>query len=152
MSEAAVSIARAGLADLDALVPLFDAYRVFYQQPSDPALARTYLEKRLGAGEYVGFLARDGAGKAVGFAMVSQTFSSVGLKRIWLLNDIFVDPSTRRTGAGAALMEAVEAFARETEAGRLDLFTARTNLTAQSVYKRAGWVEDVAFLRFQKKL
>ncbi len=152
MNAAAVKVSRADLGDIDTLAPLFDAYRVFYKQPPDAALARTYLEKRLGAGEYVGFLARDAAGKALGFAMVSQTFSSVALKRIWLLNDIFVDPAARRSGAGAALMAAVEAFARETGAGRLDLFTARTNLTAQSVYKRAGWVEDVDYLRFQKRL
>ena len=138
--------------DLGALVPLFDAYRVFYKQPSDPALARDYLAKRLGAGEYVGFLARDAAGKAIGFALMSQTFSSVGLKRIWLLNDIFVDPQVRKSGAGAALMKAVEDFARTTGAGRLDLFTARTNATAQSVYKRAGWTEDADYLRFQKRL
>ncbi len=138
--------------DLEALVPLFDAYRVFYKQPSDPALARAYLEKRLGAGEYVGFLARDAAGRAVGFALLSRTFSSVGLKDIWLLNDIFVDPATRKSGAGAALMKAVEDFARSKDAGRLDLFTARTNATAQSVYKRAGWIEDADYLRFQKRL
>lgn len=146
------SVAPIAAGDLDALVPLFDAYRVFYKQPSDPELARAYLEKRLGAGEYVGFLARDAAGKPVGFALLSQTFSSVGLKRIWLLNDIFVDPAARKSGAGAALMEAVEEFARSTGAGRLDLFTARTNATAQSVYRRAGWVEDADYLRFQKRL
>ncbi len=138
--------------DLDALVPLFDAYRVFYKQPSDPALARDYLAKRLGAGEYVGFLARDAAGTAIGFALMSQTFSSVGLKRIWLLNDLFVDPAVRKSGAGAALMKAVEDFAGTTGAGRLDLFTARTNATAQAVYRRAGWTEDTDYLRFQKRL
>ncbi|MBI1245759.1 MAG: GNAT family N-acetyltransferase [Alphaproteobacteria bacterium] len=145
-----VTVSRAGLGELDELVPLFDGYRVFYQQPSDPALARSYLEKRLGAGEYFGFLARDGAGKAIGFAMCTATYTSVGLKRALLLNDIFVDPSVRRSGAGAALMAAVEEFARETGIGRLYLFTARTNLTAQSVYKRAGWAEDTTFLRFMK--
>ncbi len=137
--------------DLGDLVPLFDAYRVFYKQPSDQALARGYLVKRLGAGEYVGFVARDAAGKAIGFALLSQTYSSVALKRIWLLNDIFVDPAVRKSGAGAALMAAVEAFARETGAGRMDLFTARTNTTAQSVYRKAGWAEDVDYLRFQKR-
>jgi hypothetical protein len=49
-------------------------------------------------------------------------------------------------------MKAVEDFARTTGAGRLDLFTARTNATAQSVYKRAGWTEDADYLRFQKRL
>jgi len=137
--------------DLGDLVPLFDAYRVFYKQPSDPALARAYLVKRLGAGEYVGFIARDAAGKAIGFALLSQTYSSVALKRIWLLNDIFVDPTSRKSGAGAALMAAVEAFARASGAGRMDLFTARTNATAQSVYRKAGWTEDTDYLRFQKR-
>jgi len=137
--------------DLDDLVPLFDAYRVFYKQPSDAALARGYLVKRLGAGEYVGFIARDAQHKAIGFALLSQTYSSVALKRIWLLNDIFVDPAVRKSGAGAKLMEAVEAFARASGAGRMDLFTARTNATAQSVYRKAGWTEDTDYLRFQKR-
>ena len=145
-------VATIAAGDLDALVPLFDAYRVFYKQPSDAALARDYLAKRLGAGEYVGFLARDAAGTAIGFALMSQTFSSVGLKRIWLLNDLFVDPGVRKSGAGAALMKAVEDFASTTGAGRLDLFTARTNATAQAVYRRAGWTEDTDYLRFQKRL
>jgi GNAT superfamily N-acetyltransferase len=149
---AGVAIARIGTDDLDALVPLFDAYRVFYKQQSDPELARAYLVKRLGAGEYLGFLARDGAGRAIGFALMSQTFTSVAMKRMWLLNDLFVDPGVRKSGAGAALMAAVETFARETGAGRLMLFTARTNATAQSVYRKAGWSEDFDFLRFLKQL
>ena len=148
---AAASVARLGLGDLDALVPLFDAYRVFYRQQSDLDLARDYLVRRLAAGEYAGFLARDARGRAVGFALMSGSFTSVGLKRIWILNDIYVDPQVRGGGTGAALMEAVEAFARETGAGRMDLFTARSNSTAQSVYRKAGWVEETEFLRFQKK-
>jgi len=146
------SVARIGIADLDALVPLFDAYRVFYRQPSDLVLARDYLVRRLEAGEYAGFLARDARGRAVGFALMSGSFTSVGLKRIWILNDIYVDPQMRGGGTGGALMASVEAFARETGAGRIDLFTARTNTTAQSVYRRAGWVEETDFLRFQKKV
>ena len=37
------TIRRASAADLDVLVPLFDAYRVFYAQPSDPVRARDFL-------------------------------------------------------------------------------------------------------------
>jgi hypothetical protein len=35
-----IEIRRAGAADIDLLVPLFDACRRFYRQPSDPAGAR----------------------------------------------------------------------------------------------------------------
>jgi hypothetical protein len=41
------SIRQATLDDLDALVPLFDAYRHFYGKPSDPQLGRAFLEERL---------------------------------------------------------------------------------------------------------
>lgn len=74
------------------------------------------------------------------------------MKRIWLLNDIFVEPSLRKAGVGAALMKRVEEFGRETGAGRIDLFTAQDNKTAQSVYERAGYARDTVFFRYQKNL
>lgn len=138
-----------GLDDIEELLPLFLGYRVFYKREPLPEESRAYLRARFGAGDYVGFLARLD-GKAVGFAILSATFSSGVMKRIWLLNDIFVEPSVRKTGVGAALMKRVEAFGRETGAGRLDLFTAQDNRTAQSVYERAGWVRDTTFFRYQK--
>ena len=140
-----------GLDDIDALMPLIVGYRVFYKREPMPEESRTYLRARFAAGDYVGFLARvDGA--PAGFAILSPTFSTGFMKRIWLLNDIFVEPSLRKAGVGAALMKRVEEFARETGAGRLDLFTARDNKTAQSVYERAGWVRDEIFYRYQKPL
>jgi len=48
-----VEYRRAGLGDLDLLAPLFDAYRQFYERPSDPKVARDYLAKRLARGEAV---------------------------------------------------------------------------------------------------
>jgi len=38
-----IVVRQATVADLDLLVPLFDAYRVFYRKPSDPDLARQFL-------------------------------------------------------------------------------------------------------------
>ena len=42
-----ISIRRAGMDDADAIAPLFDLYRTFYQQPSDPALAHRFIGDRL---------------------------------------------------------------------------------------------------------
>ena len=39
MPERSIAVRQATLADLEPLVPLFDAYRVFYRKPSDPGLA-----------------------------------------------------------------------------------------------------------------
>lgn len=149
MSE--ISFSDIGVADIEELLPLFLGYRVFYKREPLPDESRAYMTARFEAGDYTGFFARID-GKAVGFAIISRTFSSGVMKPLWLLNDIFVDPSARKAGVGAALMAKVDEHARATGAARVDLFTARTNTTAQSVYERAGWQRDEVFYRYQKTL
>ena len=39
-------VRQAGIGDLDALVPLFDAYRQFYKRETDPSAAREFLLQR----------------------------------------------------------------------------------------------------------
>lgn len=53
----AFEIVRAGVEDIDAVVPLFDAYLQFYKLPSNEEAARRYLHARLQKGEAVIFLA-----------------------------------------------------------------------------------------------
>ena len=42
-----LTLRQAGLDDLGQLVPLFDAYRGFYGQPSDPAVSSGFLHQRI---------------------------------------------------------------------------------------------------------
>ncbi|MFV1979747.1 MAG: hypothetical protein ACC655_01210, partial [Rhodothermia bacterium] len=83
----AVTIVEVGPDDLDVLVPLFDAYRVFYEQPSDPERARTFLTARMRMGESTIFLAGLD-GEPAGFVQLYPSFSSVSTARIWILNDL----------------------------------------------------------------
>jgi ribosomal protein S18 acetylase RimI-like enzyme len=137
----AVSVRRASLADLEALAPLFDAYRRFYGQPADLGRARDWLHARISQGESTVLIAeRDGA--AVGFVQLYPMFSSVRTARIWILNDLYVDTSTRRGGIGRALLGAAAAFARDDGAARLMLETGRDNAAARALYRAAGWSED----------
>ena len=136
-----LSITRAGPADLDALARLFDAYRQFYEQPSDVAAARDWLRSRLRMGESQVLVARRG-GEAVGFAQLYPMFSSVQLARTWILNDLFVLPTTRRGGVARALLDAAAAFAREDGAAGISLETTRDNAAARALYRAAGWQED----------
>ena len=115
-------VARAGLADLDALVPLFDAYRCFYRHPSDPDGARAFLGERLQRAESVIFLARLDSEPA-GFTQLYPLFSSVQMRRIWLLNDLYVAQSARQCGVAAALLDAARRYAMATGAGGLMLQT-----------------------------
>ena len=142
----------ATVADLDALVALFDAYRTFYGQPSDLYGARTFLAERFERGESVIFLAEDEGGTALGFTQLYPSFTSAGMQRIYILNDLFVADEARRRGIGTALLDAAVVFASESGAARLALSTAFDNLAAQSVYEAHGWVRDERFYRYNFKL
>ncbi len=142
-----VRTVRAELDDLEALVPLFDGYRRFYRQPADPQGARAFLAERITRNESVIFLARRDRA-AVGFTQLYPLFSSVSLKRLWVLNDLFVAPEARRSGAGRALLARAERWARETGAKGLILSTEVTNLTARRAYETAGWTKDEEFVHY----
>ncbi|TKR34020.1 GNAT family N-acetyltransferase [Luteimonas gilva] len=132
---------RAALQDIEAVAPLFDAYRGFYGQPSDLPRARDWLRARMDAGESVVLVAeRDGA--AVGFVQLYPMFSSVGTARTWILNDLYVDADARRGGVARALLDAAAAFARDDGARSIVLETTRDNAPARALYRNAGWNED----------
>ncbi len=149
---AKVTTRRAERSDLDAIAPLFDAYRQFYGKPADRALARRYLDERFEGDESVIFVAEDGSGTIVGFTQLYPAFCSVLADRTYVLYDLFVTPAARGTGAGRALMEAAEAHARATGAARLELQTAKTNKVGQSLYESCGWRRDEEFYVYTKSL
>ena len=138
--------------DLDAIAPLFDAYRQFYEKPADLALARRYLDERFKRNESVIFVAEDAGGNIVGFTQLYPAFCSVAADRIYVLYDLFVTPAARGTGAGRALMETAEAFAKKAGAVRLQLQTATTNIVGQTLYESCGWLRDNAFYVYEKAL
>jgi GNAT superfamily N-acetyltransferase len=140
-------VKRAALADLDAVAPLFDAYRQFYGQRSDLAAARAFLEERLRREESVIFLAVDGEGgnEVLGFTQLYPSFSSVSVRRLWILNDLFVRPGLRRGGVGRRLLERARAWAIETDAKGLMLATAVSNAAARALYESCGWRRDEEF-------
>jgi GNAT superfamily N-acetyltransferase len=143
------TIRQAGPADVEAIAPLFDAYRQFYEQPSDPALARMFIAERLERGESVIFLAERN-GRPVGFVQLYPLFSSTARRpgRLWLLNDLYVVAEARQGGVGRALMRRARQLAEETGACGLELATARTNSIGQRLYESEGYRLDDAFLRY----
>lgn len=143
----AVPVVRRALPDdLEALAALFDAYRGFYEQPSDLALARRYVAERMTRGESIIFVAAPAQGQALaGFCQLYPTFCSVEAAPIRVLYDLFVSPSARGQGLAGALMQAAEDDSRRAGCARLDLSTAHTNLTAQALYESRGWKRDDVF-------
>lgn len=147
-----IAITRATLADLGSIAPLFDDYRVFYGKPSDPALARAFLQERLSNDESVIFLARDAEGSALGFTQLYPCFSSVSARRLWILNDLFISPDARRRGVARALLEQAREHGMETGVVRLTLQTAHDNAQAQALYESLGWVRQDGMYEYALEL
>ena len=137
-------VRRANLNDLEQLATLFDGYRQFYQQASNIEGAKSFLHDRLSRNESVVFMAVEN-GQAIGFTQLYPIFSSVSLKKAWLLNDLFVHESARKKGFAMALLKAAEAHGRETGARWMLLETAHDNANAQALYEKAGWERESAF-------
>lgn len=146
-----LAVRRAGADNLDALALLFDAYRQFYRQPADVAGARAFLAERIARAESVLFLA-ELDGKAAGFTQLYPSFTSAGMARIFILNDLFVAPEARGQGVATALLRHAAQFGRAEGAVRLVLSTATDNFTAQALYEREGWLRDDAFLTYRLAL
>ncbi|PJI99252.1 ribosomal protein S18 acetylase RimI-like enzyme [Acidovorax sp. 69] len=148
----AVHIRPATPADADAIAPLFDAYRQFYEQTPDLAKAHAFVAERLERQESVILLALDASQAAVGFCQLYPTFCSVEAAPIYTLYDLFVAAAARKTGAGRSLLMAADATARAHGKVRMDLTTAHTNTTAQSLYESLDWTLDTVFRAYSKQV
>lgn len=127
---------------LPKLVPIFDAYRVFYRQESDLELGEAFLRQRIENQESVIFLALDEQGEALGFTQLYPNFSSVSAQRTWQLNDLYVVESARRQGVAKALMEHACQFAKRDGVKGIALETAESNHSAQRLYESLGYVKE----------
>lgn len=145
--EMPLKIRRGGVEDVEVVAPLFDAYRQFYEQASDVAGARAFLRERLTKSESVLFVAQIG-GEVVGFTQLYPVFTSVGMRPIWRLNDLYVKQDRRQLGAGEALMNAALEFAKQSGAKRVELETEITNAPARALYDGLGMKMGTKFVKY----
>lgn len=144
-------IRAAAVSDLEALLPLVQAYRVFYKQKPDRQRERAFVEKHLRDSASVLYIAETEA-TAAGFMQLFKTYSTVHLAASWILEDLFVTPEQRGRGiASALLVKAVEHAQRDGASGMF-LETAYDNATAQRVYERAGWTREGRFYKYNAPL
>ncbi|MCU0426964.1 MAG: GNAT family N-acetyltransferase [Candidatus Kapabacteria bacterium] len=144
-----ITVHRADSRHLELLLPLFDGYRQFYEQPSNLEAEEAFLRERILKQESVIFVALVG-NKGAGFTQLYPSFSSVTMQRQWILNDLFVEPEFRKLGVADAIMQTAEEFSYADNAKGLVLSTAVDNLPAQTLYEKRGWKRDTAFYTYEK--
>ncbi|MEX2117774.1 MAG: GNAT family N-acetyltransferase [Bacteroidota bacterium] len=145
-----MKILRSSLDSLDLLVPLFDQYRQFYKQRPDLQGARAFLSDRLRNGDSVVYIAfEDPGSKPLGFVQLYPSFSSVAMKPLWILNDLFVTPVARGHGVAEALIHQSIKHAQQTNARGIVLETAVDNAPARRLYEKLGWLHEEGFLTYK---
>jgi ribosomal protein S18 acetylase RimI-like enzyme len=133
------------------LSKLFNMYRVFYKKKSDLEAAETFISERIKNDDSVIFIVVED-GNYLGFTQLYPLFSSVSMKRLWILNDLFVSESARNRGVAQLLLDAAKKFAIETRAKSLELQTANDNYTAQRLYEKNGYKIENEFISYSLSL
>jgi GNAT superfamily N-acetyltransferase len=124
--------------DRPQLLELIKGYFAFYRIPFDEPKVEALLdllERDRGLGVQ---LVADTDGRLQGFASLYACLDTLVADRILVMNDLFVDPSLRNHGVGAALFEESLAYATSHGYARLDWVTAQDNRDAQRFYDRHG--------------
>lgn len=130
--------------DRDSWRRLFAEYGVFYETEfSDTVLDGVWAWLMDAESEVCAVVAVDD-GRAFGFALYRRVPDTFTAGPAWFLDDLYVEPGHRGSGAGTALIDAVAERATSDGGGMLRWITAADNVVAQRVYDRvatrANWV------------
>lgn len=104
-------------------------------------------EALFGSGDRLRGLVAESAGRVVGYALFYPVFGSFRARwRLWL-EDVFVEPAARGSGAGVALMAALARLAREGGYAAIDWNVLDWNRSALDFYEhldarpiQSGWL------------
>lgn len=139
-----MQIIKADASHLPQLAVLFDAYRTYYEQAPDVEGAAAYLGERFSNKDSVIYVAEED-GTLLGFTQLYPVFSSIGMKRAWILNDLFVAPEHRRKGAARGLIAASKQLGETTGSRYIMLQTHITNTNSRALYESTGFLRDDEF-------
>lgn len=142
-------VRQSALEDLDELAGLFNLYRIFYGQRSALEQAREFLFERMEHRESILFHVRDRKSRRMaGFIQLYPAFSSVSMKRTFILNDLYVLEEYRGQGIGRLLLDEARRYAGQLRAKGLELSTAAGNAAAQRLYEQCGYARDEQFVHY----
>lgn len=139
MTNNKIIIKQADENDIENIAILLDKYRVFYKQISDLESATQFITERVSQKESVIFIAYEkDTNSPAGFIQLYPSFSTVSLKRQWVLNDLYVDEKYRQQGIATKLITTAQDYFKNKAKG-LFLVTAKDNDKAKKLYDSLNW-------------
>jgi len=149
VEESTVTIRPLEPGDRAAWGALWEGYNAFYERVIPAEVTEVTWTRLMTPGEDPGgFAAVDGEGRLIGFThfLFHRSTSLVG--SICYLQDLFVSPDVRKSGAGRALIEAVYAAADAAGAEQVYWLTQTFNETARRLYDRVASVTP--FIKYRR--
>ena len=137
-----MKIRQAKNTDIELLSELFNGYRVFSREVSDVDAAREFLTERLSNRDSEIFVCETIDHKIVGFAQLFLLFSSTRMKKLWLLNDLFVNSEYRGKGISVKLIERAKKLVTDSAACAMFLETEKSNLIGNNLYHKTGFEQN----------
>ena len=126
---------------------VFDLYRQFYKKDPDKIISIDYIKQRLTNKESTIFFVEEN-NICIGIVQLYITFDSLELAKKIILYDIFVKSEYRKKGIGTMLMNVSKNFAEKNNISGIELSTAISNGTAQSLYESLGYERDTEFYNY----
>jgi ribosomal protein S18 acetylase RimI-like enzyme len=142
-----ISVIAANLADpahASALVELFDLYMRDPMEggtPMPPEVRHKLVPGLRAHPACHVFIAYHG-NDPVGFAICFLGFSTFNARTLLNIHDISVTPALRGRGVGMAILEKVEAAARELNCCRITLEVREDNHVARGLYRKFGFAQS----------
>lgn len=129
-------------ADRSAWDALYDAYAQFYGVPQTPEMRATVWDWICDPAHEVNGLVADHDGTLVGFAHVRGFARPLAAATGLFLDDLFVSPASRGSGAAGALIEGVKIAAAEQGHSVVRWITAADNARARGLYDKVAEAGD----------
>ena len=127
---------------IDQFVTIVDEYRKFFDFGLSPNKTKEFFQRLQEKNEAATFIAISEKDEVMGFVNLYPSYSTLSLRKIWILNDLGVSSRFRRLGVAQALIKKSIEFAKASDAIRIELKTEKTNLDAQKLYTEIGFKTD----------
>lgn len=127
-----ITIRTATLNDMEALLPLFHAYRKTLEREPNEALTRKFIQDRLQYNQTLMFVAFCDQ-VLCGMLHVSPIYCLRTLKTQWLLDNLYVVPEYRQYPIQVQLVKAAQHHAKQRASDWMFSFIARDNQSLKSL-------------------
>ncbi|MEZ4888319.1 MAG: GNAT family N-acetyltransferase [Chitinophagales bacterium] len=134
-----MQILKATILHLDDLVPMFDDYRQSYRMSSNIKAGNQFLTERLQKQDSEIYIAVADTNEIAGFIQLYPLFSSLRMRKVWILNDLYVKVAFRGEGVARKLVARAKELSVYSRSAGLLVETQKTNEVANSMYPRLGF-------------